>query len=160
MTASSWNWFLTIVGTVASVMGVVISWLAWVQAKGAKKAAEEAARAVRARDTAFEFSRMAADAKGLLEAVQTRQKDKAIIAATDLIHLLAFARDRRANYLPSGFRIDLSIEHLQIISNSLASEGFPEDTQRVQKLLDRCHEIHNSLCRIAATVDRTSEETE
>lgn len=160
MSASDWNWLLTIVGVIASIAGVIFSWLAWEQAKGAKKAAEEAAGAVRTKETAYDFSRMASDAKGFLEAVQTRQKEKAIIDATNLIHLLAFAKDRRASYLPSGFRIDLSIEHLQIISNSLALEGFPAETQRTQKLLERCHAIHNSLCGIAATVDRSLEEME
>ena len=42
MTASAWNWILAIVGTLASIAGVVFSWKAWVQASGAKKAAEEA----------------------------------------------------------------------------------------------------------------------
>jgi hypothetical protein len=158
MSANDWNWLLAIVGTVASIAGVIFSGLAWVQAKGAKKAAEEAVRTVRAKETVHDFSKMAADSKGLLEAVQTRQKEKAIIAATDLIHLLLFARDRRASYLPRGFNRHLSVEHLQIISNALASGGFPEDTPRIQKLLERCHEIHNSLCGIAATADRNSEE--
>jgi hypothetical protein len=160
MTATDWDWLLTIVGAIASIAGVILSWLAWVSAEGAKRAAEDAARAVRARETVHDFSKMAADAKGLLEAVQTRQKEKAIIAATDLNHLLLLARDRRANYLPRGFNLLLSVEHLQIISDALASEGFPQDTQRIQKLLERCHEIHNSLCGIAATIDRTIEETE
>src|ERR1035441_109401 len=79
MTPSDWNWLLAISGTVASVAGVVFSSMAWVQAKGAKKAAEEAARTVRIRETADEFLRLAADAKDLMAAVQAREKDKAIV---------------------------------------------------------------------------------
>jgi hypothetical protein len=160
VTATAWNWLLTIVGTVASLAGVVLSWLAWTQAKGAKKAAEEAARAVRTKETANDFARMATNAKSLLEAVQSRLKEKAIVAATDLIHLLLLARNRRANFLPEGFQTQISVDHLQIISSSLAAEGLPDSPQKIQKLLRRCHEIHNSLCGIAATVERTLEETE
>jgi len=160
MTAVAWNWLLTIVGAIASVAGVVLSWLAWTQAKGAKKAAEEAARIVRTRETAYEFSRMAADAKSLLEAVQTRQKEKAVIAATDLAHLLMIARDRRANFLPVGFSTELSVDNLQRIGSLLASEGFPEISSEMEKLLARCHQIHSSLCGIAGSVERTPEGTE
>lgn len=38
MTVGDW---ISIVGTVACVVGLIVSWLAWRQAKGAKKAAEE-----------------------------------------------------------------------------------------------------------------------
>jgi type VI protein secretion system component VasK len=76
MTASAWNWLLAISGTVASLAGVVFSCLAWVQAKGAKQAAEEAVRTVRVRDTADEFLQLSADAKALLEAVQAKEKDR------------------------------------------------------------------------------------
>jgi hypothetical protein len=88
MTASDWNWFLTIARTIASVAGVVFSWMAWVQAKGAKQAAEEAARTVRIRETADEFLRLAADARDRMAAVQTKERDKAIEAANNLAHLL------------------------------------------------------------------------
>jgi hypothetical protein len=47
MTPGTWNWLLTVAGTMASIAGVVFSWMAWIQAKGAKQAAEEASEAVR-----------------------------------------------------------------------------------------------------------------
>ena len=96
MTASNWNWLLTIVGTAASVAGVVFSCMAWVQAKGAKRAAEEASRAVKARDTAHEFNQLATDARDLLAAVQAKQKDRATAVANDLTHLLSIALDVRS----------------------------------------------------------------
>jgi len=158
MSANDWNWLLAIVGTVASIAGLVFSGLAWIQAKGAKKAAEEAARAVRAKETAYDFTKMAADAKSLLESVQNKHKDKAIIAATDLIHLLMIADDRRASYLPVGFSTALCVDNLHRISTSIASEGFPEKSSQMEKLLAQCHQVHSSLCGIAGSADRAQEE--
>jgi hypothetical protein len=160
MTAGDWNWLLAISGTIASIAGVVFSWMAWVQAKGAKKAAEEARNAVKAKDTSHEFAKLAADAKDLLAAVQGRQKDKAIAAADDLTHLLLIALERRASYLPKGFRAELCIRNLQSISKSLGTEDFPDEPSKKGQLLDRCHQIHRSLCGVAGVVERNTEETD
>jgi hypothetical protein len=160
MTASAWNWLLTISGTIASIAGVVFSCMAWVQAKGAKKAAVEASNAVRARDTAHEFIKLASDAKDLLAAVQGQQKDTAIAAADDLTHLLITAVARRASYLPGNFNAQLCIRNLQSISTSLGTEGFTDDLRKKKQLLDRCHQIHKALCGIAGVVERCTEERE
>jgi len=159
MTASAWNWVLAIVGTIASLAGVLFSWMAWVQAKGAKRAAEDASNAVRARDTAHEFTKLATDAKDLLAAVQEKQIDRAIASADDLTHLLVIAVERRASYLPAGFNAALCIKNLQSISRTLGSEGFDDEPRKRKQLLDRCHQIHRSLCGIAGVVERHTEET-
>jgi len=96
MTASAWNWILAIVGSVASIAGVVFSWMAWVQASGAKKAAEEEADAVRTRETANEFLRLAADANGLVASVQARDRERAI-GATDMSGATAFSTTLEGN---------------------------------------------------------------
>jgi hypothetical protein len=160
MTASAWNWLLTISGTAASIAGVVFSWMAWTQAKGAKRAAEEASRVVKTRDTAHEFIKLATDAKELLTAVQGEQKDRAIAAADDLTHLLVIAVERRASYLPRNFDAELCISNLQRISRSLGTEGFADEPRKKSQLLDRCHQIHRSLCGIAGAVERHTEETD
>lgn len=134
--------------------------MAWIQAKGAKKAAEEASNAVKARDTAHEFAKLAADAKDLLAAVQGEQKDRAIAAADDLTHLLVIAVERRASYLPMDFPGQLCIRNLQSISKSLGTEGFADQSRKKRQLLDRCHQIHRSLCGIAGVVERHTEETD
>lgn len=160
MSASDWNWALAIVGTAASLAGVVFSWMAWVQAKGAKLAAEEATDAVKARDTAHEFAKLATDAKDLLAAVQSKEKDRAIEAADDLTHLLVIAVERRASYLPQDFNAPLCIKNLQSISQSLGTEGLVDEPRKRRMLLDRCHQIHKSLCGIAGAVERHTEETD
>jgi hypothetical protein len=160
MTASAWNWLLGIVGTVASIAGVVFSWMAWVQAKGAKKAAEEAAKTVRIRETADEFLRLAADAKSLVASVQLRDRERAIEAANNLAHLLMIAGSHRASYLPEGFSLDLAVDNLKRVSTMLASEGFPEVPQKMARLLYRCHQIHESLCGISGSVQNRTEGAE
>jgi hypothetical protein len=160
MTASAWNWLLAISGTLASIAGVVFSCLAWVQAKGAKKAAEEAAKTVRTRETADEFLRLAVDAKSLLEAVQAKEKDKAIEAADNLAHLLMIAGNHRSAYLPEGFSIELCVDNLRKVSTFLASEGFSEAPQKMVRLLNRCHQIHEALCGISGSIQRRTEGAE
>jgi len=160
MTASAWNWLWTIVGTMASIAGVVFSCMAWVQAKGAKRAAEEAARTVRARETEYEFSRLAVDARELLAAVQGKQKEKAIEASNHLSHLLIVAGSHRAAYLPEGFPTELCVENLRKVSTFLASEGFSEAPQKMVRLLNRCHQIHEALCGISGSVQRQTEGAE
>jgi hypothetical protein len=160
MTASAWNWLLTISGTVASLAGVVFSWMAWVQAKGAKKAAEEAARTVRARETEYEFSRLADDARDLLAAVEGRQQEKAIEAADHLAHLLIIAGGHRAAFLPESFSTELCVGNLRKVSTSLASEGFPEVPLKMEKLLKRCHQIHEELCGVAGSAQSRTEGAE
>jgi hypothetical protein len=160
MTASDWNWLLTIAGVIASIAGVVFSWMAWVQAKGAKKAAEEATKTVRARETEYEFSRLALDARELLAAVQGRQTERAVEAANHLSHLLIVAGGHRAAYLPKGFSAELCVENLRKVSTLLASEGFPEVPQKMTKLLARCHQIHESLCGISGSIQNRTEGAE
>ena len=160
MSAGAWNWVLAIVGTVASIAGVVFSWMAWLQAKGAKQAAEEATRTVRIRETADEFQRLAADAKDLLAAVQAREKERAIESANNLGHLLMTARYHRASYLPEGFSRELCVKNLRKVSTWLVSEGFPQEPQEMAKLLKTCHQIHESLCGISGSVQRRTEEVE
>jgi hypothetical protein len=157
MTAGAWNWLLAISGTVASIAGVVFSLMAWVQAKGAKKAAEDASRTVRIRETADEFLRLAADAKDLMAAVQARERDKAIVAANNLAHLLLIAGHHRASTLPEGFSCELCVENLRKVSTLLASEGFPVVPQKMAKLLRRCHQIHVSLCGISGSAQSWTE---
>lgn len=160
MTASNWNWALAIVGTIGSVVGVVFSCMAWVQAKGARQAAEEAANTVRVRETADEFLRLAADAKDLIAAVQARDREEAIKAANNLVHLLMIAGQHRASYLPDNFPAELCVENLRKVSTSLASEGFPESPQKIGKLLRSCHQIHEALCGISGSVQRRTEGAE
>jgi hypothetical protein len=157
MTASAWNWLLGIVGTVASIAGVVFSWMAWVQAKGAKEAAEAASDAVKARDTAHEFTKLAVDAKELLTAVQEQRTDRAIESANDLGHLLSVALSRRTEFLPNEPELRSTIKQLQTVSSYLSSKGFPQEPDDVARLTRRCQQIHQVMCKVQGSLERTEE---
>lgn len=92
MGSTTWGWLLAIVGTIASVAGVVFSWMAWVQAKGARKAARQAAIAVRVRNLSHGFTQWSADARELLQSVRDLRFEKAQQSATDLLGALAHNR--------------------------------------------------------------------
>jgi hypothetical protein len=160
MTAFAWNWILAIIGTVASVAGVVFSCMAWVQAKGAMRAAEMAAHAARARDTTHEFTKLAADAKELLTAVQERRLDRAVEAANDLAHSLTVAISRRTSYLPEDVELENTVKHLQAVSAYLSSKGFPEDLQEIAKLTRRCQQVHQDMCEVQGVLERSVEGVE
>jgi hypothetical protein len=158
MTASAWNWLLAISGTLASIAGVVFSWMAWVQAKGAKKAAEEARDVVKTRDTAHEFSDLASDSKELLAAVREGQSQKAAKTATDLVHDLSILKGRRSNYLPrkSVGKINTIIDVLNLVCDALEQVGLPDDQRMIA--VQRCREIHQRVCEIAGTIEQRAEE--
>jgi thioesterase domain-containing protein len=157
MTASDWNWLLTISGTVASVVGVIFSCLAWVQAKGAKQAAEEAARSVKSKDTAHEFAKLAADAKDLLAAVQDQRADRAIEAVNDLVHQLSVALARRDEFLPVDSELKDAIKQLSDVSGYLASRGFPSNHAEILKLMRKCQQIHQIVCGVQGCLEKAIE---
>jgi hypothetical protein len=157
MTSSDWNWVLTIAGTVASIAGVVFSWMAWVQAKGAKKAAKEAAHAVKSKDTAHEFAKLAADAKDLLAAVQDQRADRAIEAVNDLVHRLSVALARREEFLPRDAELKEAIKQLSAVSGYLSSRGFPSDSVEILKLTRRCQQIHQIVCGVQGNLEKSVE---
>lgn len=101
MTSNTWSWSLAIVGTLASVAGVVFSWLASVQASRAETAASDAANAVRTRNLAHSFSKWAVDARDLLRAVREPNFENAQRAAIELLGALSHNKGCSGRMLPS-----------------------------------------------------------
>ncbi len=157
MSSTTWGWLLAIVGTLASVAGVIFSALAWVQAKGAKKAASEAARSVKSKDTAHEFAKLAADAKDLLAAVQDQRADRAIEAVNDLVHHLSVALSRRGEFLTGEPELREAIRQLNAVSGYLSSRGFPSEPSEILKLTRRCQQIHQVVCSVQGSLEKTVE---
>jgi DNA-binding TFAR19-related protein (PDSD5 family) len=158
MTASAWNWILAIVGTLASIAGVVFSWKAWVQASGAKKAAEEARNAVRRREAAYEGSRLARDAKDFLESVQQNRGEVAIAASNNLAHALSMIRSWRIEHPADSDKLKTCVRDIEGIAIKLTVEGIPTDGPRLEVLLGTCHEIHRYVCDMASKLEHLSEE--
>ncbi|HEV2132743.1 MAG TPA: hypothetical protein VGR47_00635 [Terracidiphilus sp.] len=157
MGSTTWGWLLTIIGTVASIAGVVFSWMAWVQAAKAKDAAREAADAVQKRNTAQEFMKLAGDAKEFLSAIQQNRAENAISAANNLVHSLSIVRTRS---ITASSEVDVlkacESEIIRVIVG-LNADGFPTNQNNYSDLLDRCHAIHRTICELAGRMERLSE---
>jgi len=157
MSPSDWNWLLTIAGTVASIAGFVFSWMAWVQATKAKDAAREAAAAVRKRNTAQEFLRLAGDAKEFLSAVQQGRTENAISTANNLLHALSIIRTRSMTRASDVDMLKTCESEIIRVIVGLNADGVPTDQSRFSDLLDRCHAIHRTVCELAGRMERLSE---
>jgi hypothetical protein len=157
MSAAGWSWLLAIVGTVASIAGVVFSWLAWVQAGKAKDAARDAANAVRRRNFALDAMRLADDAREFLLAVQQYRFENALSLANGLNHGLGLLRSQGFGDFPDGDRLKACILQVTAVAIRLKIDGIPTDVTRQKDLLQDCHEIHTQICDLAGRMERSSE---
>jgi hypothetical protein len=157
MTATVWNWILAIVGTVASIAGVVFSSMAWVQARKAKDAAREATDAVRKRNTSQEVLRLAGDAKEFLAAVQQSRAENAISTANNLVHALSIIRTRSITRTSDVSMLKECEGEIIRVLVGLNVDGVPTDQSNFSDLLDRCHAIHRTICALAGRMERVSE---
>jgi hypothetical protein len=157
MTASDWNWALAIVGTVASIAGVVFSWMAWIQAAKAKTAARDAANAIRKRNTAHEVSKLAGDAKDFLSAVQQGRTENAIFAANNLIHELSTIRTWRIVSSSDRDKLEMCVGDIVQVATRLTVDGIPEFGPGFADLVALGHRIHRTVCDLAGRMERLSE---
>jgi GTPase len=153
MTASAWNWILAIVGTVASIAGVIFSWMAWVQARKAKDAAREAADAVRTRNFSHDFSRWSKNAQELLQAVRELRFENAQGAATDLLGVLAHNKGWQAGLRREAFavKVDEVIRLLTLVNTYLTERAVFEGKQ--SKIAEHCQVIFRRLSEISGSFD-------
>jgi hypothetical protein len=157
MTPAIWNWLLTIVGTIASVAGVVFSMMAWIQATKAKDAAREATNAVRKRNTAQQVLKLAGDAKEFLSSVQQNRAENAVSAANSLSHSLSLLRTQSIADFPDTDTLKACLAMITTVAIRLNVGGVPEDSTEREGLLVLCHGIHRSVCDLAGRMERLSE---
>jgi hypothetical protein len=158
MGSTTWGWLLAIVGTLASIAGVVFSVLAWLQAGKAKEAAREAAEAVRVRNLSHDFFRWSADARELLRAVRELRFENAQRAATDLLGALAHNKGWQ-----SGLRRESSVREvveivrlLTLVNTYMTEEVVFVDKQA--KLVVHCQAIYLKLNELSGNLDAQSEQ--
>lgn len=155
MTAAAWGWLLAIVGTVASVAGVVFSWLAWKEAAKAKRAAIEAADAVRARNLAHSFSRWAVDARDLLRAVRESHFDNAQRAAIDLLGALSHNKGWQAGLQRQDAAVEEIVRMLSLVNVYLTDKAVFSD--KLADLAEYCQTIYRKLSELAGSIDAQAE---
>ncbi len=153
MGSTTWGWILAIIGTVASIAGVVFSWMAWVQAAKAKYAAREAAEAVRVRNLSHDFSRWSANAQELLQAVRDLRFGNAQRAATDLLGVLAHNRGWQSGLERNVYaaRLDEVIRLLKLVNTYLTEKAVFEGKQ--VKIAEHCQAIFHKLNEISGAFD-------
>lgn len=156
MTASAWNWRLTIVGAVASAAGVVFSWMAWVQAAKAKGAAREAVAAIRIHDLSHSFSRWAVDARDLLKAVRELHFENAQRAATDLLGALSHIKGKLAALRQNTAHVEDILRLLDFVNNYLSDETIFADKR--DYLLQDCQAIYKRMDEAAGAIEVKVEE--
>jgi hypothetical protein len=157
MTASAWNWLLAISGTAASIAGVVFSWMAWVQAKGAKKAAQEAATSVRVRNLSHSFTQWSVDARELLQSVRDLRFESAQRSATDLLGVLAHNKGWQAGLRNEAQATGLNevIRLVGLVNQFLAERAVFEGNQT--EIVRHCEVIFRKLKEASGKLDAAME---
>ncbi|HUD55441.1 MAG TPA: hypothetical protein VMR02_09455 [Terracidiphilus sp.] len=155
MTANTWSWLLAIVGTLASIAGVVFGWLAWVQAAAAKDAAREAANAVRTRNLAHSFSNWAVDARELLRSVRESHFESAQHAAINLLGALSHNKGWQAGLQRRDSAVEKVVRTLSLVNTYLSDESVFFDKQT--DLAEDCQAIYTRLNELAGSIDAQAE---
>jgi hypothetical protein len=139
--------YCSIVGLAIGIFGLFLTFKALRAAMGAREAAKLAAATVRNQDAASEFREASHRAKELLNHVQNRQSDLAMVRATDLFFVVqqALGHWRPKLDAPSFENLSLISDQLQAISRSLSATGIPEDPRAFRTLTDRCHKVLSAM---------------
>ena len=157
MSSTAWSWLLAIVGTLASVAGVVFSWLAWIEAGKAKNAAREAANAVRVRNLAHSVSRWAVDARDLLKFVRDMEFSSAQRAAITLLGDLSHNKGWQTGlkHEASAAEVEEVVRLLTLVNTYMTEKAVFEVRQTT--LAEDCQVIYRRLSELAGTLDARAE---
>jgi hypothetical protein len=151
MSLSAFEQALADSGSVASFLGLAASIFAWIAATGAKKAAREAANAVRVRNLAHSFSRWAMDARDLLKAVRELHFKDAQWAATDLLGALSHNKGWQSELRQSATDAEEIVLLLDFVNNYLSDEEIFSDMR--DRLVVNCQAIYKKLNEVAGAID-------
>jgi hypothetical protein len=153
MSSTALGWLLATVGTIASVGGLVFSWMAWIQAAKAKDAAREAANAVRTRNLSHDFSQWSVIARELLGAVRELHLENAQRAATELLGVLAHNKGWQAGLKREAVvaEVDEVIRLLTLVNTYLTEKAVFEGKQA--KIAEHCQAVFRRLNEISGSFD-------
>jgi hypothetical protein len=137
---------VNLIGVAASILGLIFSILAWLRAKDAKKAAEEARKAVRQGNAAEDLQRLATKARELLHFVENDQFNAARIRWKVFL-----PEENRAQLAEAGKKAGLVTRALAIVEEEIEPENRT-------KLVNACREVVSRLAaesgNIQSEVDR------
>ena len=140
---------------IASIFGLVFSWLAWQRAGRATEAAKEARDAITVRTLSDEFQQACEKSDQLLDFLAHDRLPEASLRAHELASSLSEIRFRRSPYLSEERKDDLltAREEARMVSQALASgwqTPFPDEQK--QKLIRQCEKISTVLRENLGTI--------
>lgn len=156
---SIWN----AIGTLATIAGLIFSVLAWLRAKDAKKAADDAQKAVRQGNAAEDLQRLAMEARELLHFVENDQFNAARIRSGDLILHITHARHRWKVFLLEENRNQLAEagKKAGLVTRALSVVDEEIEPHNRTKLVNACRELVSRLAaecgNIQSDIDGGSE---
>lgn len=130
----------TIIAGIASLLGLVFSFLAWVRAGRASQAAQEARDAISVRNLAYEFQLACERMDQLLNFIVQGQLAEARLRAHELATALGEIPFRRTPHLDEARQNELLNAGAQVqdIDNVLAKRQEPLSPEQRERLIDAC----------------------
>ena len=152
--------YLGIAASVASIVGLVITYLAWRRASGAEVAAKGAREAVRQGNAAEAFKGLSVKANDMLASLQGDQFQAASQRGRDLVSEISQAKQRWKYLLEpaSQARLDQTCRQVGRLSLALSRSEADITPKEKERALKFCHEVTATLAeetgKILLLVDR------
>lgn len=156
--------WLSIIGDLASIAGLIVSAFALVFAKEAKQAAREARGEVRKANAAEMLERIGNTATLLLAGLENNQHGETLVRARDLISEISRVKLRYERFLDPGSKIRLDEARAQIgvISQTVSIKGMPATAGEKRRILKICHQnvvgiLNEESAKIKGAIEKEQE---
>lgn len=156
--------WLSIIGELASIAGLVVSAFALVFAKAAKQAAKEARGEVRMANAGETLERIGSSANLLQACLERNELGEVLVRARDLTSEISKVRQRYGRFLDSESkaRLDAARREIGVISETVLVEGMPNNAAGRRRMLRTCREyvveiLNEESAKIRAVIEREQE---
>jgi hypothetical protein len=138
-----WQGILDTAAAVASILGLLFSFLAWRKAASAETAAREAREAIRRSNAGEDLRALGEKAQELLSCAQNEQIEAALLRSRDLLAGIAQARHRwQAFFMEDSLKqIAKAAKEIGRVSRAFSAGPEAITPQVREKLLKSCHEV-------------------
>lgn len=155
----NWRVIFEIAAGLASVVGLLFSFLAWRKASGAEIAAREARESVRRSNAGEDLQALSEKAGELLGCAQNDQFEAALLRSRDLVVGIPQARHRWQVFFTdeSLKQIERAAKEIGRVSNALSAGRAAMTPEVKEKLLKSCHEVAKILAEELGKTRRRAE---
>jgi len=150
-----------IIGCMASLVGLVVSFLAWRSATSAKVAAMEARDAVYRENLKKELNEMTVLATQMLSAIRRRDSETVGLSAITLLANTEYAISRWGSYLEQGQRDRLAEvpELIASIDRTVLLQNIPAEVAPLKRMVDQCQNAMRTMNSVLGSIHIESEST-